>query len=316
MCMVCFGNPLASTSALNGEWFAGEAVCKFEGFIVYTFGLSQLHLLTAVSVDRYIVIAKPLLAPKITKQVAWAAVLGCFALALLWAIFPFFGWSSYGLEAAGVFCGLHYDDLSLSNTTYIIAITIFCFFIPMGIMIFCYYHVFMTVKTVNKNSVWDMNSRVARRNLRLERKMLKSCVLMCAVYWIVWTPYAIVSFIQTFGDADSVPIWLAELPAAAAKSQVVWNPLIYVATNKQFRRAFFQSIPCGGLREMLIKRDEVQEQESKESNLDDNPQQTPSNSYQPSATKMTTIAKNKVAPAPENVITVVSASEKITNVEC
>ncbi|KAH3864549.1 hypothetical protein DPMN_027568 [Dreissena polymorpha] len=145
MCMVCFGNPLASTSALNGEWFAGEAVCKFEGFIVYTFGLSQLHLLTAVSVDRYIVIAKPLLAPKITKQVAWAAVLGCFALALLWAIFPFFGWSSYGLEAAGVFCGLHYDDLSLSNTTYIIAITIFCFFIPMGIMIFCYYHVFMTV---------------------------------------------------------------------------------------------------------------------------------------------------------------------------
>ncbi|KAH3751617.1 hypothetical protein DPMN_186185 [Dreissena polymorpha] len=64
--------------------------------------------------------------------------------------------------------------------------------------------------------------------------------LLTGVYWIVWTPYAVVSFIQAFGDPDSVPLWMAELPATAAKSQVVWNPIIYVGTNKKFRMAFYQ----------------------------------------------------------------------------
>ncbi|KAH3787289.1 hypothetical protein DPMN_165410 [Dreissena polymorpha] len=146
LCMVCLGNPLASISAINGAWFAGDAACIFAGFVVYLFGLSQLYLLLAVSVDRYIVITKPRLTPKITTKVACASVAGCFGLALVWAVCPLIGWSSYGLEASGVFCGLNWNDLSVSNTSYVITIKIFCFFVPLGIMIFCYYHVFMTVR--------------------------------------------------------------------------------------------------------------------------------------------------------------------------
>ncbi|KAH3734963.1 hypothetical protein DPMN_041423 [Dreissena polymorpha] len=64
--------------------------------------------------------------------------------------------------------------------------------------------------------------------------------LLTGVNWIVWTPYAVVSFIQAFGDPDSVPLWIAEFTATAAKSQVVWNPIIYNGTNKKFRMAFYQ----------------------------------------------------------------------------
>ncbi|XP_052268682.1 visual pigment-like receptor peropsin [Dreissena polymorpha] len=258
LCMVCLGNPLEFTSAINGAWFAGDAACVLVGFVVYLFGLSQLYLLSAVSVDRYIVITKPLLTHKITTKVACASVTGCFGLALFWAVCPLIGWSSYGLEASGVFCGLNWKHVSVSNTSYVITITIFCFFVPLGIMIFCYYHVFMTVKRLNRNSVWDLNSRMARKNLKLERKMLKSCVIMCGVYWIAWTPYAVVSFIQAFGDPDSVPLWMAEVPATAAKSQVVWNPIIYVGTNKKFRMAFYQSLPCTWLRDWFeVQAEEV-----------------------------------------------------------
>lgn len=143
--MAVLGNPLASSAALHGSWFAGPVWCVWEGFVVYVFGLSALYILTAISVDRYVVIVKPLKSKAITKRVALLSVLACFLGGAFWSILPLFGWSSYGIEAVGFYCGLRYDDKSLSNTTYIIAMCIFCFTIPVLIMVYCYYYVFMTV---------------------------------------------------------------------------------------------------------------------------------------------------------------------------
>ncbi|XP_052777205.1 visual pigment-like receptor peropsin [Mya arenaria] len=301
--MACLGNPLAFTSALNGGWFAGEFFCYWEGFIVYFLGLSQMYLIMAVSVDRYIVIAKPLLSSKITKKVAVISMAVCFVVSLLWALMPFLGFSSYGLEAPGVFCGLHWEDQSFNNTSFIIAIFILCFFVPLGVMIYSYYHVFMTVRTVNKNMVWDMNSRMARKNLKLEKRMLKTCVIMCGVFFAVWTPYAVVSMIQAFGDPDSIPLFVMELPSAAAKSQMVWNPIIYVATNKKFRIAFYEALPCGSIRDRLIHREE--ENDSNMSNVGDKTAAASSYAQTKIINRTTnpTAAKaaktNQVAPTPE-----------------
>lgn len=145
LAMATLGNPLATTSGLNGSWFAGEFFCYWEGFVVYTFGLTEMYLLTAISIDRYIVIAKPLKSAMITKRVAALAVAACFGFGFFWSIFPFFGWSSYGLEAAGIYCGLLWEDKSLSTTTYVVTISIFCFFLPFGAMIYCYFQIYMTV---------------------------------------------------------------------------------------------------------------------------------------------------------------------------
>ncbi|KAL4241079.1 D(1B) dopamine receptor [Mactra antiquata] len=269
LCMASLGNPLATTSALYGEWFAGEFMCYWEGFVVYFFGLAELYLLTAISVDRYIVIAKPLKSSIITKRFAVLSVLACFAFGALWAIFPFFGWGSYGLEASKVFCGLLWEDTGASITSYVITIFLFCFIFPMALMIYCYLQIYLTIRHMNKTMAFDKKSRIAKKNMKVERKMLKSCFIMCGVYWLCWTPYSVVSFMQTFGDPHAIPHIMALLPAAAAKSEVVWNPLIYVATNKQFRQAFYATLPCKGLQEKLVKREEEQEQSSKESDLDE-----------------------------------------------
>lgn len=90
-----------------------------------------------------------------------------------------------------------------------------------------------------------------------------------ACFWACWFPYAVVGFWETFISDAAVPILVNQLPAAAAKSEVIWNPIIYVATNKQFRQAFYKNLPCTGLRNMLVKREEVKEQSSKESELSD-----------------------------------------------
>lgn len=85
-----------------------------------------------------------------------------------------------------------------------------------------------------------------------------------AVYFLVWLPYTVVSLWQTLGDPDTIPIFLTALPAAAAKSEVVYNPVIYVLTNKQFRRAMIGLIPCQRLREQLLKKEQEKDKDSGE----------------------------------------------------
>lgn len=68
---------------------------------------------------------------------------------------------------------------------------------------------------------------------------------------------------------ESLPIVLTEFPGLAAKSQGVLNPLIYGATNKMFRQAFYKCLPCSGLSAMLVKKEEEKPPSSVESNSGD-----------------------------------------------
>ncbi|KAK3585171.1 hypothetical protein CHS0354_001796, partial [Potamilus streckersoni] len=107
------------------------------------------------------------------------------------------------------------------------------------------------VRHISRNDIGKINSRLARRNMEAEKKMAMTIFAMIGVYCACWTPYAIVSFWAAFGDVNNLPVWARSAPALIAKSGTMWNPIIYVATNKQFRAAFVETIPCRRLRERL-----------------------------------------------------------------
>nr|ASM47594.1 xenopsin [Leptochiton asellus] len=254
--MACLGNPLASTSSLSQRWLYGETGCKWEAFVVYFFGLASIYNLTCISFDRYVVIVKPLLGPKITKRIAGLAILIGWFLAFFWAVVPLLGWSRYGLEAAHTSCSVVWQSKEPVDISYTMTIFVFCFIVPVGAMVFSYYHVFMTIRNVSRTGVWDMSSRVARRNLRIEKKMAKTIVYMASAFLISWTPYAVVSLWAAIGNPDDISPLAGTLPAILAKSSIIWNPIIYVATNKQFRHAFYEVVPCAGLKEAMLEREQ------------------------------------------------------------
>lgn len=140
--MIGLGCPFSIIAAFYGKWVFSEGICTLAGFLVYFFGLTQLYLLTAISVDRYIVITKPLQSAMITKRVAVLSCVGCFVGGLFWSIFPLVGWSNYGLEAPGVFCGLDIENMQFSFS---LAIFCSCFLFPFTTMSFCYYNIYATV---------------------------------------------------------------------------------------------------------------------------------------------------------------------------
>lgn len=61
-------------------------------------------------------------------------------------------------------------------------------------------------------------------------------------FLISWTPYAIVSLVEAFWDVNLIKVspMLVLLPCLMAKSACIWNPLVYVCHNSQFRSAFLQ----------------------------------------------------------------------------
>ncbi|KAK3601893.1 hypothetical protein CHS0354_041830 [Potamilus streckersoni] len=173
-----FGIPLSSTSSMAGRWIWGDIGCMIEGFIVYFIGMANMYILMAVSLDRYLVISRPLMGSKITVKIAILAVIACVAGGLFWTVVPFFGWSRYTPEGVGTTCSVTWMDKDVATTSYNISIFIFCYLVPVGTMVVAYYKLLETVRNVAKNTVWDMNSRMARKNLRIERKMAKSFMII------------------------------------------------------------------------------------------------------------------------------------------
>ncbi|XP_076469691.1 pinopsin-like [Babylonia areolata] len=254
--MSCFGTFPSMTSSWNGRWLYGRLGCIIEGFMVYFLGMTSLYLLCAISVDRYVVIAKPLLGAKINHKVAFVAILACWLGGFLWAFLPLVGWNEYVLEGAGISCSVVWESTNASYTSYIITIFFTCLVIPLGFIIFSYYGVYMTIRSMSRNQNWDKNSRIAKKNMKVEKKMAKTIAVMLVGYLGCWMPYTIFSFIVVFRGSGVVAPELATYPAIFAKSQGLWDPLLYVLSNKQFRQGLYSILPCTGLREMLEKQEE------------------------------------------------------------
>ncbi|XP_046381161.2 parapinopsin-like [Haliotis rufescens] len=242
---------MACAASFSHGWVFGDVFCVLEGFMVYFLGLTSMYLLAAISVDRYIVMSKPLMSYKITHRVAATAIFVCWGMGFFWAALPLVGWNHYSLEGVGISCSIVWQSEDPVNFSYIIVIFSFCFIFPLCLMAFSYYHVYMTIRNIAKCNVWNSKSRVARKNLKLERKLFRTCLLMVCMYLLSWLPYTIVSFMSAFGAAKIISPLMATVPALVAKCSGLWNPVIYIATNAQFRIALYELLPCSPLKKDL-----------------------------------------------------------------
>lgn len=68
--------------------------CEFYAFCGALFGISSMITLTAIALDRYLVITRPLATIGVaSKKRAAFFLLGVWLYSLAWSLPPFFGWS-------------------------------------------------------------------------------------------------------------------------------------------------------------------------------------------------------------------------------
>ncbi|XP_039858645.1 green-sensitive opsin-like isoform X2 [Simochromis diagramma] len=82
---------------------------------------------------------------------------------------------------------------------------------------------------------------------KAEKEVTRMCVLMVMGFLVAWTPYASFAGWIFMNKGASFSALTAALPAFFAKSSALYNPVIYVLMNKQFRNCMLSTIGMGGM---------------------------------------------------------------------
>ncbi|XDV50202.1 hypothetical protein PO909_019303 [Leuciscus waleckii] len=253
--------PIFFTTSMHKRWIFGEKGCELYAFCGALFGICSMITLMVIAVDRYFVITRPLASIGVLSQkrallillIAWAYSLG-------WSLPPFFGWSAYVPEGLLTSCTWDYMTFTPSVRAYTMLLFTFVFFIPLIVIIYCYFFIFRSIRSTNE-AVGKMNGDNKRdsikrfQRLKNEWKMAKIALIVILMYVISWSPYSTVALTAFAGYADMLTPYMNSVPAVIAKASAIHNPIIYAITHPKYRLAIAKYIPCLRLLLCVPKRD-------------------------------------------------------------
>ncbi|XP_037327283.1 opsin-5-like [Pungitius pungitius] len=214
--------------------------CQVDGFFTLVFGLSSINTLTVISITRYIKGCHPNRARHISRTSVSISLLLIWITAGFWSGAPLLGWGSYKDRGYGT-CEIDWAKANYSSVyrSYIISILIFCFFLPVLIMLFCYVSIINTVKRGNALSA---GGDLSDRQRRIERDVTIVSIVICTAFILAWSPYAVVSMWSAWGF--HVPNLTSIFTRLFAKSASFYNPLIYFGLSSKFRKDVGVLLPC------------------------------------------------------------------------
>ncbi|XP_055053211.1 green-sensitive opsin-3 [Misgurnus anguillicaudatus] len=241
MIMVCFGFTITITSAMNGYFILGPMACAVEGFMATLGGEVALWSLVVLAIERYIVVCKPMGSFKFSSGHAMGGIAFTWFMAMACAAPPLVGWSRYIPEGLQCSCGPDYYTLSpkFNNESYVIYMFVVHFIIPVTVIFFTYGRLVCTVKAAAAQQQDSASTQKA------EREVTRMVILMVVGFLVAWTPYASVAAWIFFNKGAPFTAQFMAIPAFFSKSSSIYNPVIYVLLNKQFRSCMLTTLFCG-----------------------------------------------------------------------
>nr|ADA69284.1 RH2-B opsin [Stenobrachius leucopsarus] len=241
--MVMFGFTITITSALNGYFVFGAMGCAIEGFMATLGGQVSLWSLVVLAVERYIVVCKPMGSFKFTAAHAGAGVAFSWIMAAACAVPPLVGWSRYIPEGMQCSCGPDYytNAPGFNNESYVMYMFSCHFCVPVVTIFFTYGSLVLTVKAAAAQQQDSASTQKA------EREVTRMCVLMVVGFLVAWCPYASYAAYLFMNKGVAFTAMSMAVPAFFAKSSSLFNPIIYILLNKQFRSCMLQTIGMGGM---------------------------------------------------------------------
>lgn len=226
----------AVTITQDYQWDFGQLLCKVVNTAISMNYYCSVLFLVLISVDRYLALAKPmnpsrLRCPKWAKRICamiWAVG---FTLSLPALLFRRVNFVQFlGVEA----CYLVYPHpawvLQRNFTTNLIG-----FLVPLPIISYCTFHIVKALK--NRGLV--IQPRVQRG-----RKAAQLVLTVLVVFFLCWTPFQLVRFLNTLDYFQLLPGCLWEdilqignqLASYIAYSNSSINPFLYVIVGSHFRK--------------------------------------------------------------------------------
>ncbi|KAL7399198.1 hypothetical protein ABVT39_021292 [Epinephelus coioides] len=238
-CAVFGGLPTTVTSAM-GYFSLGHVGCMLEGFAVAFFGIASLCTIAVISVERYMVVCYPMGAVLFQTRHAVAGVVLSWLWSFVWNTPPLFGWGSYELEGIKTSCAPNWNSRDVGDMSYIIIYFFLCFVVPFSIIMASYSRLLWTLRQVTKLQVSEVGS-----TNRVEVQVARMIVVMVMAFLVTWLPYAGMALAVIMDSSLNIDPIIATVPVYLAKSSTVYNPIIYIFMNRQFRAYAVPTVLCG-----------------------------------------------------------------------
>ncbi|KAF1403703.1 Green-sensitive opsin, partial [Spheniscus magellanicus] len=232
--MACFGFMVTFYTAWNGCFIFGPIGCAVEVFFTTLGGQVALWSLVVLAIECYIVICRPMGNFHFSATHAMMGIAFTWIIAFSCAVPPLFGWSRYMPEGMQCSCGPDYytHNPDYHNESYVLYMFVIHFIIPVVVIFFSSGHLICKAAAQQQESATTQKA---------EKEVTQMVILMVLGFMLAWTPYAMVAFwIFTNKGADFTAT-LMSVPAFFS----LYNPIIYVFMNKQFRNCTITTICCG-----------------------------------------------------------------------
>ncbi|XP_060752473.1 opsin 4xa isoform X1 [Tachysurus vachellii] len=243
-------SPIFFVSSLYKEWVFGKTGCKIYAFCGALFGITSMINLVAISIDRYIVITKPLQAIRWnSKRRTLISILLVWVYSLAWSSAPLLGWSSYIPEGLMTSCTWDYVTATPANKSYTLMLCCLVFFVPLGIISFCYVFMFLAIRNASRD-LQSMGTQMRnttlgqQQSITREWKLAKVAFVVIVVYVLSWSPYACVTLIAWAGYSNILTPYSKAVPAVIAKASAIYNPFIYAIIHSKYRDTLAEKVPC------------------------------------------------------------------------
>uniref|UniRef100_H2YBN8 G-protein coupled receptors family 1 profile domain-containing protein n=1 Tax=Ciona savignyi TaxID=51511 RepID=H2YBN8_CIOSA len=249
-----------------GYFFWGKFMCQVEGYTVSNFGVTGLLSIAVMAFERYFVICKPFGPVRFEEKHAVIGIAVTWIWAMFWNTPPLIFWDGYDTEGLGTSCAPNWFVKGNTERLFIILYFVFCFLIPLAIIVLCYGKLIFTTSTESSLS----------GGTSPEGEVTKMVVVMVTAFVICWLPYAAFAMYNVVNPEAQIDYALGAAPAFFAKTATIYNPLIYIGLNRQFRDCVVRMIFNG-------RNPWVDEMVGSQ--------------VSSSASQMTAVSSNKVAPA-------------------
>ncbi|XP_056117398.1 opsin 4xa isoform X1 [Rhinichthys klamathensis goyatoka] len=243
-------SPIFFVNCMYKEWVFGEMGCKMYAFCGALFGITSMINLLAISIDRYVVITKPL------QAIGWTSgrrtliiILLVWIYSLAWSLAPLIGWSSYIPEGLMTSCTWDYVTSTPANKSYTLMLCCFVFFIPLGIISYCYFFMFLAIRNASRDleklgSHVRKTTLIQQQSIKTEWKLAKIAFVVIIVFVLSWSPYACVTLIAWAGYSHVLSPYSKAVPAVIAKASAIYNPFIYAIIRSKYRDTLAEKVPC------------------------------------------------------------------------